>query len=246
MADGNISLDMPIITRAEAKAAGLSHYFSGKPCRKGHVAEHYVCGGCVACHRLRAATYRTANREKLRAYNKAWCAVNPDKVRASLNRYRTKYPERAKASTARYNAANAEHVKARKARYREANRIKQIQYNRTRYALNRDQLAEKQRARQQARPEIFAAYARNRHARKKAAEGHHTAEDIQRIYRAQNGRCAICKTKLDQKYDVDHIKPLKLGGSNWPANLQILCKTCNCSKNAKDPIDHMQSLGFLL
>jgi 5-methylcytosine-specific restriction endonuclease McrA len=29
--------------------------------------------------------------------------------------------------------------------------------------------------------------------------------------------------------------PLKLGGSNWPENLQLLCRTCNLRKNAKHP-----------
>jgi hypothetical protein len=29
-------------------------------------------------------------------------------------------------------------------------------------------------------------------------------------------------------------------------NVQLLCATCNLNKNAKDPIDFMQSRGFLL
>lgn len=48
------------------------------------------------------------------------------------------------------------------------------------------------------------------------------------------------------KGHIDHITPLKLGGSNWPRNLQLLCASCNIIKNAKDPIAHMQSLGFLI
>jgi hypothetical protein len=31
-----------IITRTAAKAQGLKHYFTGKPCNRGHVAERYV------------------------------------------------------------------------------------------------------------------------------------------------------------------------------------------------------------
>jgi 5-methylcytosine-specific restriction endonuclease McrA len=27
------------------------------------------------------------------------------------------------------------------------------------------------------------------------------------------------------------MNPLSRGGSNWPSNLQLLCKTCNSSKN---------------
>jgi len=36
------------------------------------------------------------------------------------------------------------------------------------------------------------------------------------------------------------------GGANDRANLQLLCGSCNKSKHAKDPIDFMQSRGFLL
>lgn len=38
------------ITLAEAIARGLSRYFTGRPCARGHVAERYVPnGGCVEC-----------------------------------------------------------------------------------------------------------------------------------------------------------------------------------------------------
>lgn len=41
----------PIISRGDAKRAGLNKYFTGKPCRRGHVAERYAAGGhCETCH----------------------------------------------------------------------------------------------------------------------------------------------------------------------------------------------------
>jgi 5-methylcytosine-specific restriction endonuclease McrA len=36
-------------TRAEAFASGADRYFTGLPCKHGHVAERYVSGSCVAC-----------------------------------------------------------------------------------------------------------------------------------------------------------------------------------------------------
>lgn len=49
---------MEIITRADAKAAGLKWYFTGKPCKHGHITERYVTGNCCGCgpgkHRRRA------------------------------------------------------------------------------------------------------------------------------------------------------------------------------------------------
>ena len=44
---------MQIISRSEAKAKGLKRFFTGKPCKHGHVAERYVgSSGCVECQRV--------------------------------------------------------------------------------------------------------------------------------------------------------------------------------------------------
>lgn len=38
--------------RSQAKADGKRHYFTGRPCKNGHVAERYTSNGdCVECHR---------------------------------------------------------------------------------------------------------------------------------------------------------------------------------------------------
>lgn len=46
------------MSRAEAKAAGLKRYFTGKPCPKGHVAERYVNGTCYECIKITNSTSR--------------------------------------------------------------------------------------------------------------------------------------------------------------------------------------------
>lgn len=41
---------MKIIKRKDAKTTGLTKYFTGKPCLKGHIAERWVCNGvCIVC-----------------------------------------------------------------------------------------------------------------------------------------------------------------------------------------------------
>lgn len=69
---------------------------------------------------------------------------------------------------------------------------------------------------------------------------------ISRIFEAQKGKCAICKTCVKKKRHVDHIQPIAKGGKHIAENLQILCPSCNVRKSAKDPIAYMQELGFLL
>lgn len=40
-------------SRSEALRLGLTRYFTGKPCKRGHVAERLTsCGRCYDCHRV--------------------------------------------------------------------------------------------------------------------------------------------------------------------------------------------------
>ena len=90
-------------------------------------------------------------------------------------------------------------------------------------------------------------YKQRRRAAEANAEGEFHSDDILKIFDMQRGRCGICskKRKLKEMH-VDHIEPLSRGGSNWPKNLQMLCKKCNLSKSSKDQIDFMRELGRLL
>lgn len=46
----NAKLQPQVISRRAAFTAGLKRYFTGEPCRKGHIAERYVStGGCLDC-----------------------------------------------------------------------------------------------------------------------------------------------------------------------------------------------------
>lgn len=83
-------------------------------------------------------------------------------------------------------------------------------------------------------------------ARKRGADGTHTAEDVRELMRLQRGKCAVCATDIRSRFQIDHIQPLALGGSNDRLNIQLLCGACNASKGARDPIDVARRLGRLL
>jgi 5-methylcytosine-specific restriction endonuclease McrA len=89
-------------------------------------------------------------------------------------------------------------------------------------------------------------YRRNRKALTRGGVGKHRLEDIVALSQFQRGRCAYCRIKLTDKFHVDHIMPLKLGGSNERSNLQLTCGSCNHKKNAAHPLDFARSLGRLL
>jgi hypothetical protein len=54
-----------ITSRKSARAAGGTFYFTGRRCKRGHVAERYAHNGeCVICARLRAAQWKKTAKGK--------------------------------------------------------------------------------------------------------------------------------------------------------------------------------------
>ncbi len=115
--------------------------------------------------------------------------------------------------------------------------------NRARKSLRRWKAENPERVIQQALVDTA-----RRRARKRAAPGNHTLADIDRLIELQRGRCAHpgCRKSIRSVRHVDHIKPLVLGGSNGPENLQLLCPEHNMAKGAKDPMVFAQLNGRLL
>lgn len=95
-------------------------------------------------------------------------------------------------------------------------------------------------------PEAVSIQRQNRRSLVKAASGKLSDGIVEKLLNLQKGLCPCCKKKLGNSYHLDHIIPLALGGSNSDENIQLLRSTCNMQKNAKHPVDFMQSRGFLL
>lgn len=100
------------------------------------------------------------------------------------------------------------------------------------------------------RKEMKAAARRNRRARERNAKGQLSRNIRKALYAAQKGRCPVCKEALAmggvKKCHIDHVVPLAAGGTHTDDNVQLICPGCNVSKGAKDPLEFMQSRGFLL
>lgn len=108
---------------------------------------------------------------------------------------------------------------------------------------NRDQERLRRRRYYAANPNRYLAYVHARRARILAGGGRYTQADIERIRRAQHDRCAVCQSSLNGAGEIDHIDPLKLGGSNGPENLQFLCKPCNRAKGSKDHATFLREIA---
>lgn len=149
------------------------------------------------------------------------------------------------ASKARYNANKAEILKANKERYGK-NKDRRRAKNAALYQQKKDIVKQKNKEWRLANLEKCAAYAANRRARRRGADGSYTGKEVTALLLKQKGRCAICRGKLPAAYHKDHIIPLALGGANWISNIQLLCPPCNLTKGAKDPIEFMRQMGALL
>lgn len=98
-----------LISRSEARVAGLTRFFTGKPCPQGHVCQRMVTNyDCVECLRARSARaygdevraksrermrrLTQADREKYRARSRASYAANPEAWKARVKDYERRFP----------------------------------------------------------------------------------------------------------------------------------------------------------
>lgn len=212
--------------------------------------------------KIRSRRWYLANLEKALARSKQQREEDHEGYLAYLRaRYASIDPGVRKTKSATYHAANRARDLARMAAYREkdrdASRLRDAEKYQKRKTAVLTRCAEyylensayiKKRVRKwvTANPEAASALNRNYKARKRNASGSHTGNDVIRIMALQKSKCGSCKISLKKRWHVDHIMPLKLGGSNAASNLQILCVSCNTRKSAKHPVDFARQQGLLL
>lgn len=202
-----------ILTRAAAVANGETHYFTGMPCKHGHIAMRFVTSfGCVDC-----TTARRLSDDKIALKDRVqrWRVENRDKRNAQASRWYASNREKAVGFTRRWQENNPAKVNAGKRRWSASEKGRESQ---VRWRL--------------ANPEKVRATNGRRWARTQEAPGTFSDLDIRSMLTAQRHRCAAphCRIDISQNYSVDHKMPLSRGGSNWPDNLQLLCASCNSSK----------------
>jgi 5-methylcytosine-specific restriction endonuclease McrA len=67
-------------------------------------------------------------------------------------------------------------------------------------------------------------------AQRYAARGRASAPQIRLRMQMFGNKCSYCA--VGQQEHIDHLIPIKLGGTNWPANLRPSCASCNHKKKA--------------
>ena len=145
----------------------------------------------------------------------------------------------------RWNARNRDVVNAAKTRWRERNPDKvkaqnerrDPEYRRAWWAANgkEKKYYVKWREKNRHKSRVMSS---NR--RKTVREGKISFDIIDLLLERQDYECAYslhwCKVDfLFDRFEVDHIMPLALGGKHENDNIQLLCLECNRRKAAKHP-----------
>lgn len=208
--------DQPaVISRAEAKARGLGFFFTGRPCKRGHIAPRRAsCGVCLHCARENDAAWRLKHPDKVSAVKAAWARANADRLKQeAAERYRANKPS-VQAKMAEYYKANSGRIRKRVADWRQANpervRVYSVAWAKANRPLYRELTARRRTRLTRATPSWLTP---------------EQIAEMRSIY-----------ASAPKGYHVDHIVPLKgktVCGLHVPWNLQLLPASENVRKSAK-------------
>jgi 5-methylcytosine-specific restriction endonuclease McrA len=253
----------PIVTRAEALAAGLKHFFTGVPCKFGHVDERLTSSkACMECTRVRMrlrprekwlAAYqfnaeRIRERERIRSRAKR-LAKNPQGI-ADLNAGKQARVTAREKGLSRYSSGvlcKRGHVSERFVSNKQCVACMGI-WRASNPAITRFHTAAWKERNTDKQRTISRTCTAKRRALRFNSEGSYSAEEITTLLKKQKHQCAnpSCRASIRNGFHCDHIIPLSKGGTNSIGNIQLLCQPCNLKKGSKDPIVWAQLLGRLL
>lgn len=172
------------------------------------------------------------------ASQQSYHAKNPGKRAALSLAWQKKNPERANQQRRKSNGRRRESVRRQRQKWRDKNRERLASASRHRSALERMLHPDKPRARlskwRKANKDKVNVWTRNRRAKMNGNPGKLLPSEWSAIKASQGYRCLMCGLSEPHiRLTIDHVVPVSRGGSNDKSNIQGLCKSCNCSKNAK-------------
>lgn len=197
---------MNIVSLDDARRQGLLRYFTGRPCKYGHVAERLTSNKtCMECAKdVQAAAYRR----------------NAEAIKERVKSYR----ENNKSAVAR-----------RHRKYYDENRDRLSVYCAERYQRKKAEIAEQVRKYRDARPgfsrEISSAYrARQNNAMPQWVD----RQALREVYR--EAQRLTEQTGIQYSVDhIYPLKGANVCGLHVPWNLQVIPKIENCRKGRKMP-----------
>lgn len=243
----------------KTKKDGLADHC--KVCRSNAKKQYRLENPTYFSHK--AKVYRENNKEKVNTAAKKRYYTNHETTLKNKNKYQKTYrvnnPDNGKKyyadnrvaileSQKTYRVNNPALVKLRIKKWHDKNIDRMKEYNKKWVKENLEKVKAIQRNYRLKNPDNSRVANHRRRALILKCGGVFTSKDIQILLLDQQGECVYCKKTLLVKgkveYHIDHYLPLFLGGSNDPANLQLLCPNCNLSKSAKHPEEYERLIGY--
>lgn len=119
---------MDLVSYKQAIAQGLSRYFTGRPCKHGHVAERRVSGRCcVVCADYKARSWAKQNPERVKKIASSWNERNRVSEAHRARCWRKDNPATYKQSVQTWRTKNAGYYRAYMLRMATNRRVAKIQ-----------------------------------------------------------------------------------------------------------------------
>lgn len=211
----------------KARRLGCKRYFTGKPCKEGHIAERLTSGGhCLVCHRKQTHEDKQKNPEREREYRKR----NSEKMTRQSREWARENRERSNAIKKKYRDAHKQELLESNNEWRRRNPERQRENQRCQYQNNPEPRREATRLNKLNNRAYCTAKEVERYANKKNATPAWADRDaICAVYE----RAQQMTEQNGEAYNVDHIVPLQsdiVCGLHVEENLQVITRLDNVRK----------------
>lgn len=125
---------MKIMSRKEALAGLFKNYYTGNPCKRGHLSlRRSLDSMCLEC--LKVLMERPGRREESRVRATQWYEQNKERASVRAKEYRSRKKRELSESGAKYRAANKERITQIQANYRAAKKDELQRKGREAYSI---------------------------------------------------------------------------------------------------------------
>lgn len=228
---------MEIIRRKDAIAQGLSRYFTGKPCKHGHIVERHIDGECLECRKAKNKRMRIKHRDKRLAYGAEYRKNNRELVAQRTANWRKNNPDAVKAYSKKYYWENLQACTERANKWVDQNYDYVLQRRREYYQKNLQKcraVSKRWRDNNKERISIHNAINRPKRDERLRTATPEWVDQGSIVIKYKERDCMSRVTGL--AHHVDHVVPLKgknICGLHVPWNLRVILARDNLSKSNK-------------
>lgn len=233
---------MDVISKKDAKAKGLKRYFTGEPCKHGHIAERYMSGSCMECKDSQSTKWRIDHPEDIKRIQDKCNKGRRDSQREY--RHRPDVAQKIHETNKAWQSKNREKCRAYTKKWCEANPDKCAEYRSRPEVKARMSAITRKWAKDN--PERRALWGKNNPEKRRAISGRRYAKKkMAMVPWADSQKIAAIYAEAERltretgiPHEVDHIIPIggkTVMGLHHQDNLRVVTRTENRSKGNKMP-----------